>query len=78
MGYNSTLENIHIDFNYKCPKCKSESIDIETNSDIMWGNDLDGELFEKWFCRDCGLKFQCWSRVSVIMREIYFEEVRLV
>lgn len=73
----TSLANVHIDFNYKCPSCKSEDVDIQDNSMVIWQNDSDGEMFEQWTCSKCGFKFQCQSKVSVVSREIYFQEVKL-
>lgn len=57
-------------FDYKCPYCKSENIEIESNTQVEWGNDFQGILEEDWMCRDCHREFFTRSEVTVKTREL--------
>lgn len=55
---------------FRCPYCRSGNIEVTDNSDVDWGNNDQGTIWETIECLDCGKSFTSNSRVEVVFREV--------
>lgn len=61
-----------VDFDYKCPRCRSDDINIWSDGEYSWCNDFSGTHIETWMCDHCRHQFNVESFIVVRNRTIEY------